>query len=182
MLRPSPFRISGKAPRLRSQLDDGPEYSGKRNLGFYAGAVPGRTDDVETAVEGLDAGGQSVQAGAVVGVGATHAVVADGHRCAGVRADHANRCVRRSRVLAHIGDRLGDDVVGRRLDAWGQTLLRHLGDLDRDGRAREQGVKRRSQATLREDGRVDPSRQFAELREPLGEIRGVRTIVSPAVT
>ena len=80
MLRPSPFRISGKAPRLRSQLDDGPEYSGQGNLGRDAGAVPWRAVDVETAVEGLDAGRQAVQAGAVGGVGAADAVVADGHR------------------------------------------------------------------------------------------------------
>jgi hypothetical protein len=47
---------------------------------------------------------------------------------------------------------------------------RDLYDLDRDGSSREQGVERRSQTTLREDDRMDPSGQLREFREPWGEI------------
>ena len=88
--------------------------------------------------------------------------------------------LRRVRVLADVRDRLGDDVVGRRLDRRREPLLGQLGDLDRDRRPRQQRVERRAEAALGEDGRVDAARELAQLREPVGEIVLGRRRGSPA--
>ena len=59
-------------------------HSGQRNLGRDVGPPSRRAVDVQAAVEGLDPGRESLQAGAVGGVGAADAVVGDGHRGAAV--------------------------------------------------------------------------------------------------
>ena len=106
-----------------------------------------------------------------------------------LRAGDADCRARRLRVLAHVRDRLGDDVVRRRLDPRRQPLLGHLDDLDRDGRSREQGIERRAESALGEDDGMDAARQFTQLGEPLREIllgdgqdlaRGTRVVLELA--
>ena len=65
---------------------------------------------------GLEPVRQPAQPRAEGGVGAADAVVGHDDRSRAVRAADADRHVRRLRVLRHVGDRLGDDVVRRRLD------------------------------------------------------------------
>ena len=74
------------------------------------------------------------------------------------------------RVLRHVGDRLGDDVVRGRLDRRRQPLLGQLGDLDGQRRPRQQALQRRAETAFGEDRRMDAARQLAQLLEPLREL------------
>ncbi len=46
------------------------------------------------------------------------------------------------RILAHVRDRLGDDVVRRRFDVGREPPLGQLRDVDSDRRPRQQGIER----------------------------------------
>ena len=66
-------------------------------------------------------------------------------------------------VLGHVGQRLGDDVVGGDLDRLGQPPVGPHVELDRDGGAAGQRLERRTQAAFGEDRRVDAAGELAQL-------------------
>src|SRR5829696_6147970 len=85
------------------------------DLGAQPGSAAGWALEREPAVERLDTVGEPAQAGPLV-VGAADAVVGDGDpEVAGV-GDGAHNDTVGAGVLVHVGERLGDDVVGGRLD------------------------------------------------------------------
>ncbi|MEV4602127.1 hypothetical protein AB0K15_32630 [Amycolatopsis sp. NPDC049253] len=67
-----------------------------------------------------------------------------------------------ARVLGHVGQRLGDAVVGG-LDRLGQAPVDLHGQLDRDRGAAGESLERRAQAALGEDRRVDAAGEVAQL-------------------
>ena len=68
-------------------------------------------------------------------IGAPDAVVRDLDDRAAVAAADRDGDTRRRRVLGDVGQRLGDDVVGGRLDGLGQAPVERDGDVDRHRRA-----------------------------------------------
>ena len=102
-----------------------------------------------SAVEGGEPVRQPHEA-AAAGSGAADAVVADlGPRaCRSRSAPHLG--VSGARVLGDVGQRLGDDEVGGRLDRGGSRSTRHV-DLDRHGRPRRQLGDDRVQPALGQD-------------------------------
>ena len=98
---------------------------------------PRRAGDLEPAVERGDAVREPAQAGAAGGIGAADAVVAR-RSTTTVAVDARARATARacaSRVPGDVGERLGDDEVGGRLDAGGSRSA-GARDLDRYRRAR----------------------------------------------
>ena len=77
--------------------------------------------------------------------------------------------LRRTGVLLHVRERLGDDVVGGRLDRLGVTPPGQGSELDRNRCAEHESLERRREALLGEKGRVQPARELADVLEPGGE-------------
>src|SRR4051794_40114220 len=90
---------------------------------LQACATAGWAVDAKVPVERLDTVGETVQARAAPGVRSADAVVGDADEDAPVVAQHADGDVGRVGVLGDVGDRLGDEVVGRGLDGLGQALV-----------------------------------------------------------
>ena len=88
-----------------------------------------------------------------------------------------------ARVLLHVGERLGDDEVRRRLDLLGEPLLGSFGQLDRHRRPQCQRVERRGQSSFREHRRVQAPRQLPELLQAGRELvdRQVEQLAGAAV-
>ena len=123
-----------------------------------------RAVDREAAAERLDAVGEAAQARPLGGIGAADPVVRDGHDRTAVLARDADVHLGRLRVLDHVRERLGDHVVGGRLDLARQLLGRRL-ELDRHGRAVGESLDGGCEPSIRQDSRVDPARELAELVE-----------------
>jgi hypothetical protein len=80
------------------------------------GASTRRTLDPERPADGPDAVGQALQAGAAQGIGAPRSVIGHPHdeiRAVEIEADPGGRS---PGVPGHVGEGLGDDEVGGRLD------------------------------------------------------------------
>ncbi len=75
---------------------------------------------------------------------------------------------RRRRVLGHVGQRLGDDEIGRGLDRRRQAPVRDGGDVGGHGRSVGQGHDRGAESGFRQDRRVDATSELPELpdRDP----------------
>ena len=86
---------------------------------------------------------------------------------------------RGARVLRDVRERLGDHVVRGRLDRAGQPAVDLAADVDRDRRARREGVDRRAEAPLRQHRRVQAAGDLAQLGERLLEL-GARLGEQPA--
>ena len=132
---------------------------------------PARLLDRELAVERGDPVFEAAQPGARVRVGAADAVVADldlDDSVARARPATAGRVG--LRVAGDVGERLGDDEVGGRLDRRRQPLARRLEDLDRDRRAVGEAAERRRQPAVGEHGGVDAAGQLAQLGGRLVEL------------
>ena len=69
--------------------------------------------------------------------------------------------MRRLRVLRDVRDRLGDEVVDRGFDGAGQPVVRQARELDRDWRAPGNRSDRSLEASIRQNGRVNPARQLS---------------------
>ena len=78
-----------------------------------------RTVDVEAAVERRDAVGEAAQPRAALRVGTADPVVGDRDDGASLGSGDLDRHVRGLRVLRDVRERLGDDVVDRRLHRGG---------------------------------------------------------------
>ncbi len=139
-------------------------------LGAHEGADALAALQRDRAVQRLDPVSQPVQAGAgaVAEACAADAVVLDLQREPAVRRLRAHARHPRPCVLDDVRQRLGDDVVGGRLDRLGQPLGQLEVELDGERRAGGEHLERRAQAALGEHGRVDALRQLAQLGERLG--------------
>jgi hypothetical protein len=73
-------------------------------------------------------------------------------------------------VLGDVGQRLGDDEIGGRLDRWREALRQLRVDGHRHRRARDQRVQRRLEPAVGEDGGMDPARELAQLVQAGGEL------------
>ena len=97
------------------------------------------------------------------GVGAADAVVADlDQRVRRPPARHGRSRSRRSAYLATFVERLGDDVVGGRLDRAREPLGRH-GDVDRHRRRATRARRAQRQPAVGEHGRMDSARELAQV-------------------
>ena len=124
----------------------------------------------QAAVERFDAIREPAEAGAARCVGAADAVVDDLDARVPVLPLDAHRHRRRLRVLRDVRQRLGDDEVRRRLDGWGQALLRHGGEVYRKRSPLGERLHRRAESAVGEDRRVDPARELAQLLERLRQL------------
>ena len=80
----------------------------------------------------------------------------------GVRFD-CDRDRRGVRVLGRVGERLGDDIVGRDLDRLRRPARCAQVDFDRDGGAARERVQRRPQPAFGQDRRVDSTGELAQI-------------------
>jgi hypothetical protein len=108
----------------------------------------------------LDTVPQADEPGAARRICTADAIVADGNAQRAVERLDSNADNRRVRVLGHVGEQLGDDVVGSDLDPLGQTPLGAYVELDRDRGAACECVQRRREAALRQHGWMDPVRDL----------------------
>ena len=122
------------------------------------------------AVQRLDASREPAQARAAGRIGAADAVVGDVTVAAPFERATLTRRAGRVRVLGDVRDRLGDDVVRRRLDRRRQPLVRERVDSTGSGARAASGVQRRAEPALGEDDGVDAAGQLAQLVEPAGEV------------
>ena len=134
--------------------------------------APGGLSTSRLPVERLDAVGQAAQARAAGGVGPADAVVGDLDERAIRRGTRTATSTREaSRVLGDVRERLGDDVVGGRLDL-GRAGARRARRRARPGRgarpasASSAGARPRS---VRTAGWM-PARELAQLLEARGEL------------
>ena len=104
------------------------------------------------------------------GVGSADAIVGDADEDAPVVAQHAHGDVGGVCVLGDVGDRLGDEVVGRGLDGLGQAFVGHVVDLDRQRRAVRERREGGGQAAVGEDRGMDAAGQLAQLLERVLEL------------
>ena len=114
---------------------------------------------------------QAAHARAAALVGAADAVVGDLDQDAAVRTAHVHAHPGRARMLGGVRERLGDEVVRRRLDRIGQPVVEPDVQLDRHGGAPRQHLERRHEPVVGEDRRVDAAGQLAQLLERLREVR-----------
>jgi hypothetical protein len=122
------------------------------------------------AAERLGAVAQAAQARAAVDAGAADAVVAHLEPESPVDDDGAHDGGARPGVLDDVGQRLGDDEVGVRLDGGRQPAD---ADVDRHAHrsARGERLYPRPKSTLRDRGRLDAVGQLAQLAD---RVLGVR--------
>ena len=119
--------------------------------------------DGQLAVERRHPVGEAAQPGAGGRVGAADAVVAHLDLDRAVAAGDADRRRLGLGVAGDVGQRLGDDEVGGRLDRRRQPLGRRLDDLDRDRGAAGEPAQRRREAAVAEHDGVDAAGQLAQL-------------------
>ena len=103
-------------------------------------------------------------------VGAARAVVAHLDERPPVLAHDRDVDPRCARVLGDVRERLGHDVVRGRLDLGRHALLRQRVDRDRYRRAAGDGLERRREPAVGEDGRVDAAGQLAQLLQRRREL------------
>jgi hypothetical protein len=151
-----------------------------REVDLESGALPGGAVDRDGPPEGLDPVGEPDEAGTPPGRSATDAVVTDRQLEAVVAGLDPDVDDRRVGVLGGVGQRLGDDVVGRHLDRLSQPCRDLHLQLDRDGGAAGQRLERRREAAFGQDGRVDAARQLPQvLQRP---VRPSATLASCALS
>ena len=73
-------------------------------------------------------------------------------------------------MLVDVRERLGNDVVGGRLDRLGKRAIGHRDEVDRHGRAQRERVERGDEAALGEHGRVKAARELPQLLQPGREL------------
>ena len=136
-----------RRPPPRARGPDVPPAEG--NPRAHERAAAGRALDLERAVQRPHAVLEPAQPAAAADARPADAVVADvDHalsRPPGARSTVA--CVA-PRVLGHVGERLGDDEIGRALDRRGQALAERRRELHRDRRARRERLQPGVQAAL----------------------------------
>jgi hypothetical protein len=73
-------------------------------------------------------------------------------------------------MLHHVGEGLGDEKIGRGLDLGREASFGGRSQLDGDGGPLRERPERGAQSVLREDRRMDPARELAELGQRPGEL------------
>ncbi len=111
--------------------------------------APSGGPDLQAAVERLDPVGEAAQPGALLHVGAADAVVDDLHHDHAALPRHLDRHGLGLRVLADVGEALGDDVVRGDLERLGKAL-RSTSTVSRTGTG---PARRAARARLRARGR-----------------------------
>jgi hypothetical protein len=125
--------------------------------------VDGRAEDRDGSAERLDPVFQADDARAAAGVGAPDAVVADREGEAAVAAVDPDVDDRGPRVLGGLGECLGSDVVGGRLEVLPGSGAQVQLELDRDGGATGPRLEGWAESGLGQDGRVDAAGDFPQL-------------------
>src|SRR3954454_2758498 len=120
--------INAESPRANSRARLVPDLAPKRNAGGDERAAAGRALDPELAVEHGEPVAEPDEAVAL-GLRAADAVVAHPDLEEAVLDARIDGRVARPGVLGDVGQRLGDDEVGRRLDRGSHPVLGHA---DRD--------------------------------------------------
>src|SRR5579859_3696373 len=92
---------------------------------------PGIAADVDRPAQGLDAVGETGQAGTTRGIGPADPVVADRQKQDATARGERNPDARGLRMLHRVGQRLGRDVVRRDLDRLGVPRIRRDIKVDR---------------------------------------------------
>ena len=128
-----------------------PARAGTTNCCVKVGARPGGTGDLHLAPQRFDPIPSAHTAARAVST--TDAIVTHVDDQAAVPGLDAELGVCRLRVLHHVGERLGDEEVGCRLDVWGIAFVA-CGDLDRQRAARGESGCRGADSPVREDARV----------------------------
>ena len=170
----APLQLAGQQ-RIVSGRDrgrDGPQQLSCRGFGTQRRPGPGWTLEHEPAAERLHPVGETAQAGAPARNRSADPVVAHLDAGVAVAAPELDADLRRLRVLGHVGERLGDHVIGGRLDGIGKPLVDADVELDRQRRAVGQRPHRRLQPALGQHGGMDAARQLAQL------LQGVRELVA----
>jgi hypothetical protein len=124
-------------------------------------APPRPRVDLEAAADRRDAVAQAAQAGTRRGVGTADTVVGDLHEDLPAVASHADCRMRRLRIPGDVGERLGNDEVGRGLNAIGQALGRRLLELDRQRSAAGQPIEGRAKAAIGEYRGMDAAGELS---------------------
>ena len=152
------------------------QAASRRHVGITARSVvpqAGRAVDRQRAVERREPVLQPAQAGAALDVRAADAVVGDHDLDA--RRPRGGSCTRAScgpRVAGDVGQRLGGDEVGGRLDLRRGPLVELDVDLDRQRHAVGEPLHGRPEPAVGEDRGVDAARELAQLGERDGELVG----------
>ena len=132
---------------------------------------PGAAVHGERAADGIEAVLEAAQARAARHARAADAVVGDlGHERAVLDLDRDRR-LGRLRVLRHVGERLGDGEVDRRLDR-GRGALGRDAHVDGERAAGDEAVERGAEPVLAEHRRMDPVGEVAQLGQPLAQLLG----------
>src|SRR5205823_786797 len=136
-----------------------------RDLRSDASSSAGWGPDEQSTAERLDAIGKATETAAGLRVGAADSVVdhLDDDLTALLR--NLDRGRGRLRVLADVGETLGDDVVGRHLERLLEAAIELHEQPYREWGLRHDGFECDFQAMPAQDGRVDPAGDVAELLE-----------------
>ena len=121
----------------------------------------------DPAAERLHAVLEANEAGAAAEIGTAGAVVVDGDAqdsVCGVGLD-GDRERRGAGMLGRVGQRFGDDKVGRDLDRLRETARGAHVEFDRDRGAAGECFQRRPQSAFGEDGRVNAACELAQIIE-----------------
>jgi hypothetical protein len=122
----------------------------KGEVDQQGGALATGAGDRDRPAQRLDAVGEPDESRAASGGGTTDAVVADRQVQAAVPRLPIDVRSRRLGVLGGVGERLGDYVVRRDLDLFGQPRRDVHTELHRDDRAAGEGLERARKATVQE--------------------------------
>ena len=128
--------------------------------------MTGLADDIELAPERRDPVGEAAQARSRRRIRSADAVVDDLDCRARPVGDHAHAHQGGLAVLARVGERLGDEVVGGGLDGRRQPPRQPDVELDRNGRTDRACLERRLEALAGEERRVQaPALRGAPIRK-----------------
>ena len=121
--------------------------------------------DVKTPVECLDAVREPPYAASPTRIRSADAVIDDLYEHVSVLADDPYARDRCLRVLCDVGQGFSHEVVGGRLQPGGQPLVGKASELDGQGGAAREPLERSSQASLAQDGGMEPVCELSQLAE-----------------
>src|SRR5215218_3322327 len=156
--------------------------SATRDLDHHRGRATRWRRERECAVDGIDAGSDAGDAGALRGVDTAHTVVVHRHPHVAPELRHVYRGDVGLGVLHHVGDRFVDDVVERLGNVGGEVEVGIDVDRDRDRRAGDHCRKGGVDAAILEDRRVQTTTELTQVTDrPLNLLAGADNQLASAV-